>query len=397
MPRPTKPSLTNSDIASLTDLRRALHRAPELSGHEAATAARIAGVLRGLGADQIITGFGGHGVAAIWNGHDAGPTVLLRCELDALPIVETGQPDWVSQVPGVAHLCGHDGHMAMLTGVAHLLSRQRPARGRVVLMYQPAEEDGAGARAVVADAGYDAIRPDWAFAIHNFPGLPLGHVLVTDGPVNCASRGMKVLLQGRTAHASQPETGTSPAPALARLMPALTALSQGTVSDADFRLATVTHARLGEPAFGIAPGAAELWVTLRSRVDSGMAGMVAAAEALLAEVAAAENLGFDVSYHDIFDHCDNDTVATAHIITAADAMGLAHSADGLPMRGSEDFGQFGKAGAKAAMLFLGAGAVADLHNPDYDFPDDLIPIGTGIFVEILRSVGVWADETPPRA
>jgi amidohydrolase len=389
--------LTNSDIASLIDLRHAMHRAPELSGHEAATAARIAGLLRSLGADQVLTGLGGHGVAAIWTGAAAGPTVLLRCELDALPIVETGRPDWVSQVPGVAHLCGHDGHMAMLTGVAHLLSRKPPARGRVVLMYQPAEEDGAGARAVVADPGYAAIRPDWAFAIHNFPGLPLGLVLVADGPVNCASRGMKVVLQGRTAHASQPETGTSPAPALARLMPALTALSQGTVSDADFRLATVTHATLGEPAFGIAPGAAELWVTLRSRMDSGMAAMVAAAEALVDQVSAAENLGFDISYHDIFDHCDNDCDAVAHITAAADAMGLTYSADGLPMRGSEDFGQFGKAGAKAAMLFLGAGPTADLHNPDYDFPDDLIPIGTGIFAEILHSVGVWGKDTPPRA
>ena len=389
--------LTNSDIASLIDLRHAMHRAPELSGHEAATAARIAGLLRSLGADQVLTGLGGHGVAAIWTGAAAGPTVLLRCELDALPIVETGRPDWVSQVPGVAHLCGHDGHMAMLTGVAHLLSRKPPARGRVVLMYQPAEEDGAGARAVVADPGYAAIRPDWAFAIHNFPGLPLGLVLVADGPVNCASRGMKVVLQGRTAHASQPETGTSPAPALARLMPALTALSQGTVSDADFRLATVTHATLGEPAFGIAPGAAELWVTLRSRMDSGMAAMVAAAEALVDQVSAAENLGFDISYHDIFDHCDNDTDAVAHITAAADAMGLTHNGEGLPMRGSEDFGQFGKAGAKAAMLFLGAGPTADLHNPDYDFPDDLIPIGTGIFAEILHSVGVWGKDTPPRA
>ncbi len=384
------PRLTNSDIIALTDLRHTLHRAPEVSGQEAGTAAHIAAVLRDLRPDQVLTGLGGHGVAAIWNGAADGPTVLLRCELDALPITETGRPDWVSQVPGVAHLCGHDGHMAMLTGVARLLSRQPPLRGRVVLMYQPAEEDGAGARAVVADARYAALRPDWAFAIHNFPGLPFGHVLVTDGPVNCASRGMKVALHGRTAHASQPETGTSPAHALARLMPTLTALSGGTVTDADFRLATVTHARLGEPAFGIAPGAAELWVTLRSRVDSGMAGMIAAAEALVGDVAAAEHLGHDISYHDIFDHCDNDAEAVAHITAAAQAMGLTHSADGLPMRGSEDFGQFGKAGARAAMLFLGAGAIADLHNPDYDFPDDLIPKGTGIFVEILRSVGVWA-------
>lgn len=387
----TTPRLTNSEIVALTALRHALHRRPELSGEEAETARQIATTVASLGPDEVLTGLGGHGVAAVWSGPEAGPTVLLRCELDGLPIEETGTPAYRSETQGKGHLCGHDGHMAMLTGVAHLLSRQRPRKGRVVLMYQPAEEDGAGAAKVVADPAYGAIAPDWAFSIHNFPGLPLGHVSVTDGPVNCASRGMKLAFTGRTAHASQPETGQSPMAAIAHLMPALTALSKGTVADADFTLATVTHTRMGEAAFGIAPGYGEVWVTLRTLVDAAMDDMMSRAETLAHDAAAASGLHLAITYHDIFHHCENDPDATRHIEGAVDTLGLERSTRYMPLRGSEDFGRFGKAGAKSAMLFLGAGEKTPaLHNPDYDFPDDLIPTGTAIFAEILRRLEVLA-------
>ena len=116
--------------------------------------------------------------------------------------------------------------MTILMGLARLLSRNRPARGRAVLLFQPAEETGAGAAAVIADPQFATVSPDYAFALHNLPGLPLGHVSLIPGPVACASRGMEITLTGRSAHASQPETGTSPMAALARLMPALTALSR---------------------------------------------------------------------------------------------------------------------------------------------------------------------------
>lgn len=382
--------LTNSDIVTLTELRQHLHRNPELSGEEAETARLIAGTVAPLGA-RVITGLGGHGVAAIWEGASEGPSVLLRCELDALPIEETGTPAWRSEISGKGHLCGHDGHMAMLTGVARVLSRNAPRKGRVILMYQPAEEDGAGAAKVVADPRYPEIAPEWAFSIHNFPGLPMGHVAVKPGPVNCASRGMKITLSGRTAHASQPETGTSPMQAISSLMPALTALSKATVESPDFTLATVTHSRMGEPAFGIAPGYAEIWVTLRTLVDAAMEAMMAKAEALAEAAARESGLGLEITYHDIFHHCENDPEATARIISAADALGLSSGPDPLPMRGSEDFGRFRMAGAKAAMLFLGSGETTPaLHNPDFDFPDELIPTGTGIFVQILHDLGIWA-------
>lgn len=379
--------LTNADLAELIDWRRALHRRPEVSGEEAETARTVQTALKATSPDRIVTGLGGHGVAALYDSGQPGPRVLLRCELDGLPITELSDRPHRSGIDGKGHLCGHDGHMAMLAGMARLLGRGRPVKGSVVLMFQPAEETGEGAARVVADPGFADLRPDYAFAIHNFPGMPLGHVGVVDGPASCASRGMRVRLTGRTAHASQPETGQSPAPALARLMLDMPDLSHGAdLSDPDFTLVTVCHAWLGEPAFGIAPGEAEIYATLRSLTDAGMEALIARAEALTRD--AAGDLGLSIDYHDIFPACTNSSKAAEIVRRAGARVGLPTGPGLLPMRPSEDFGRFGTAtGAESAFILLGAGMDGpDLHNPDYDFPDDLIGPGTALFGAILRDI-----------
>lgn len=378
--------LTNADIAELTALRRELHRFPDVSREEGPTAARIVAALAPLSPDQLMTGLGGHGVAAVFQGAAPGPTVLFRAELDALPIAELSDAPHRSTLPGKGHLCGHDGHMTLLIALARLLSRQRPARGRVVLIFQPAEEDGSGAAAVTADPAFAAIRPDWAFAIHNLPGVPFGQARLAPGVVNCASQGLKITLQGKTAHASQPETGISPAGALSRLIPALTALGPGGALAPGYRLVTVTHARLGAPAFGISPGEAELWVTLRTLEDAAMAALRDAATTLAETAATADGLTLALTTHDDFAASVNHPEATARVAAALDALAIPHSAADLPMRASEDFGRFGAAPTRSAMLFLGAGDIPALHNPDYDFPDDLIPLGARIFHHIARDL-----------
>jgi amidohydrolase len=378
--------LTNSDIADLTALRHDLHRHPELSGDEAQTARRILAALDGLAPDDILTDLGGHGIAATFRGAAPGPTILFRAELDALPIHEISDSAHRSAYPGMGHLCGHDGHMTILLGLARLLSRKRPERGRVVLMFQPAEETGAGAEAVISDPRFETVSPDFAFSLHNMPGLPLGHVGLAEGPVNCASRGLLATLTGKTSHASEPENGISPMGALCTLMPALTALSHGTTQDADFALVTVTHATMGAAAFGIAPGEATLMATLRTLTDDRMETLCTTALDLMHRTAAQHGLSVRHDFHDIFLHSENHPEATAHIRNALEALGIPHDGSGLPMRASEDFGRFGHS-AKSAMLFLGAGTQhAALHNPDYDFPDDLIPIGTRIFARIARNL-----------
>lgn len=377
-------ALTEKQISALVDLRHALHRRPEVSGEEAETANRIAEELTALGADRIWRGLGGHGVAAEFKGAEDGPTVLLRCELDGLPIHEVSDIAYRSETDGKGHLCGHDGHMVSMLGVAMSFAT-RPARGRVVLLFQPAEETGAGAKAVIDDPRWSEIRPEFAFAYHNVPGRPLGEIGLRAGPGNCASRGMQILLEGKSSHAAAPEDGTSPGEAMAALMLGLPKLGTGKIGDNSFALSTLTHAKLGEPTFGIAPGMGELRVTLRCMTDDRMEALVSAAKALIAE--HTNELAVGVFWHDIFYTVTNDTEATGVARRVAARQGLSQHEMDTPMRWSEDFGRFGTDGAKAAMLYIGAGVThPQLHNPDYDFPDALIPVVTGLFSGIVEDI-----------
>lgn len=378
--------LTNRDLIELTEFRRQLHRFPEVSGEDVETACTIVAMLELLSPSRIITGLGGHGVAAVFDSGVDGPTVLFRAELDALPIQECNDIAWTSEIAGKSHVCGHDGHMTMLLGFGRMIARKPAARGRVVLMFQPAEEDGSGAKAVVADPAFPALQPDWAFAIHIEPGRPFGDVSTCAGLINCASLGLAIKLSGKTAHAADPEDGTAPTLAIAKLLPELDALGDGGDLDDAFRLANITHVQIGEPTFGISPGEGVVFVTLRTTQDETLEKLEANARAM--SQAVADEFGLTAEF-DVLDHFAasiNHPEAFAVATTAMDSLGVAHGGDNLPMRASEDFGVFGWS-AKAAMLCLGPDEeYAALHNPDYDFNDDLIPVGSAIFERIARDL-----------
>lgn len=385
--------MTPEILAQLSRLRHDLHKVPEVSGAEEKTAALMAGFLRGHAPDTLLEGLGGHGIAAVYEGAVHGPTVLIRCELDGLPITEISDHPYRSTHAGRGHLCGHDGHMAIMAGLAVMLAEKRPARGRVVLLFQPAEETGKGAAAVIADPRFAQIAPDYAFSLHNLPGLKVGQVALCTGPANCASRGMRISLTGKTSHAAAPQDGISPAPAIARLLAELPVLGLGGALDEDYALVTVTHAQMGEAAFGIAPGAGEVWATLRTVTDAKMAELVNAAETLAAKAAKAAGLQISIGYDDVFDACANHPEAVSVLNTACETAGCPAELRRFPQSWSEDFGQFGKR-AKSAMFWLGSGAAQpQLHNPDYDFPNAAIPVGTAIFAAAVAEV---LERTPGR-
>lgn len=378
--------MTPERLAALTALRHDLHKIPEVSGSEEKTAEFIAAYLTAYGPDTLLTGLGGYGVAAVFDGACDGPTVLIRCELDGLPIEEISDADYRSQHAGRGHLCGHDGHMVMVAALAEQLAQERPQCGRVVLMFQPAEETGKGAAAVIADPRFEQIQPDFAFSLHNLPGLAVGKTALCLGPANCASRGMRIRLHGRTSHAAAPQDGISPAGAIAKLLPALSALSSGGELGADFALVTLTHARLGEATFGIAPGEGEVWATLRTVTDTAMEALITAATDLVTQACAVDGLQYEISFDDVFEACTNHPQAVAILNSALEATDTPVEITDLPQRWSEDFGQFGKS-AKAAMFWLGSGEdQPQLHNPDYDFPDAAIPVGTRVFTEVIDSI-----------
>ena len=371
-------------IAELTALRHDLHRMPEISGEERQTAERIAAWLRDCGADEIVTGLGGHGVAGVFDSGSPGRTILLRAELDGLPIGEIGTPEWRSQFEGKGHMCGHDGHMAILCGLACRLQAVRPASGRVVLMFQPAEETGAGARAVIADPRFAAIRPDFAFGLHNLPGMPFGHVGLRAGPFCFASEGIEIRLTGWTSHAAHPEDGRSPAAAMTELVNGLPNLPAELGVAPGEGLVTLTHARLGEPAVGIAPGEARIMATIRAQTDEIQDRLMAAARAMAEKAAGAEGLEIAVSTSEGFAACINDEIATAMLRDALAEADMRFSEIDRPFRWSEDFGVFGGV-CPSAFFVVGAGERhPQLHNPDYDFPDGIIPTGLAVFERIVR-------------
>jgi amidohydrolase len=332
--------------------------------------------------DELIAKLGGAGVAAIYRGAAPGPTVLFRCELDALPIIEINDFAHRSIHEHVSHKCGHDGHMAMVAGLAPLMQRRRPTRGRIVLLFQPAEETGEGAAAILRDARFAAITPDYAFAIHNLPGYPLGQVVVREHAFSMASIGMAAVLEGRTSHASEPEKGLSPAKAVMTLVRELPDLP-GTAGAQRFTLVTLTHATLGDRSFGIAPGRAEVLATLRAEEDADLERLRAYAADLVACAAREHGLHARVEWSDHFAATVNDPDAVRQVVNAAAALELDVHTMATPIRWSEDFGLFTR-NTRGALFGLGSGVDRPaLHSPDYDFPDELIPTGIAIFHRIV--------------
>ncbi len=367
----------------LISLRHHVHQHPELSNEEFETASLFYEKLKALEPDELYRDIGGVGLAAVFAGEEMGPTILFRTELDALPIEETIDIPYRSTVKGVSHKCGHDGHMAIIYGLAKDIAAQRPKRGRTVILFQPAEETGDGARAIVADPQYHKIKPDYAFALHNLPGNPMGQVMVRSGPFNCASRGLVISYSGYTAHAAYPETGNSPALAIADLLQEFPKIAE-TIDKDELLMTTTCHAIIGEPALGIAPADATFMVNLRSETNEGMELLIKAARMQVIETAEKYDLNYDISWTEIFDASVNDQECVDQVVKAAKATGHEIKWLDEPFRWAEDFGAI-SASAKGAMFAFGAGEDRpQIHNSDYDFPDELIARGKAIFFEIYR-------------
>ncbi len=367
-----------------TNFRRTLHQYPELSNQEQQTAKRVLAQFENFAPDECVSGLGGQGVAFVFNGTESGPTTLVRCELDALPIQESNEFAHRSVHQGVSHKCGHDGHMAIVTALGEMLSDFTPKLGRVILAFQPAEETGEGAINMVNDPAFLPYKPDFAFALHNYPSLELGHVAVKAGPFNCASRGMIIRLKGKTSHAAHPEDGVSPAMAMCRIIEALNELPQ-TLTQRSW--VTVIHASLGEIAFGTSPGDAVVMATLRSETNDAMESLVQAATDLAQQASEQHGLQWTIEWQDVFQASVNSELGAELVFKACQATDTpCHSLD-EPMRWSEDFGQFTAVAKEGAMFVLGSGRTSpQLHNPDYDFPDELIPIGKAVFTNLIEQV-----------
>jgi amidohydrolase len=385
--------MTNSNTAEspisnfmpdLIRLRRELHATPELSDNEQKTARVITEFFRQFNPDRVMSSLGGNGISFLFGSGRPGPTVVFRCELDAIPIQEENDFVYRSQISDVSHKCGHDGHMAIMAGFGYLISLNRPKQGQIILLFQPAEETGQGAVAVVNDPKFENLKADYAFALHNLPGYPLGAILLKSGTINCASRGMIIRLTGITSHSAWPEDGLSPAVPMCDLIQDLTGLPSTSDLNQFYSKVTVGHARLGDPAFGLSPGYAELMATLRSETDETMSILVERAVSLVKEKATLANLSYEINWAEEFVASSNDPGACNIAEKAGQAAGAEVIYLDAPLPVSEDFGQF-SARIPGAMFGLGAGETCPgLHQADYDFPEELIQIGSHVFMEIAK-------------
>jgi amidohydrolase len=373
-------------LLQLIEFRRRLHQFPELSGYEKATSKAIADFLKSANPTKIITNIGGYGLAVIYDSGVAGPTVLLRADMDALPIQESNEFDYRSTVKGVAHLCGHDGHSTILAGVAHLIKQNPIGKGKAVLLFQPAEEVGRGAAAVIADPKFKEIKPDYAFALHNLPGIERGTIFLRENTFASASTGLITNLKGLSSHAAHPEDGNNPDKALAQMILGLNSIANKKHTFNDFTLLTVIHAKLGEVAFGTAPGNATLMATLRTYLDGDMERLKFEAEELIRSISKEFNLNNSINYTEEFPATINNSNCINQIMDAAISIDIPTQNLENPFKWSEDFGHFTQI-CDAAMFGVGSGIDhPQLHNENYDFPDEIIEPSTHIFYRILKTL-----------
>lgn len=375
--------MDTTTLKHLSDFRKTLHQHPELSGMEVETAKRVHNFFKGLEADQVITELGGTGLAFVFKGNVEGPTSLFRCELDGLPIKEENTIKHISTQPGKSHVCGHDGHMAIISGLGVDLSKNRPKRGTVVLLFQPAEETGEGAKAVIEDPKFRDIKPDYAFALHNLPTFESKQIIIKKGAFAAASTGMIIQFKGRNSHSAHPEAGNSPAEAMAKTIVALERLPDAMKK---FTLVTVIHAQLGEIAFGTTPGEATVRTTLRAFENETRDLLVTYAEKLCRQIAKEYNLGISFDYTEVFAATHNDPEAWEFGNEAAKKLKLKTKHTRIPFRWSEDFGLF-SSHTKTLLFGLGSGKnQPQLHESNFDFPDELIPTGVSMFREIIAQI-----------
>lgn len=373
------------NIQELIDFRKTLHRYPEVSGEERETARKASEFLKHSDPDEIITGVGGNGIIAVYKGDADGKNVLIRCELDALPIAEVNNFIYSSENQGQGHMCGHDGHMAIVAGLSRKLKEDRPEKGTILLLFQPAEENGEGARAVIMDKRFIQLKPDYVFALHNLPGYPKNEIVLKRGTFTAAVNSMIISLTGKTSHAGEPDKGINPALAMAEIIVDINKLNNPDTFD-NFRQISYIHASMGEKAYGVSAGEAELGFTFRCWTTEERDQLGQQMAGLAKRIGAKHKLQVNISYTESFHANKNADEAIDIIDKAATNLNYSVTWQPLPHRFGEDFGLFTDK-YTGALFGLGSGEnTPALHNPDYDFPDDIINTGIDMFYRIIREI-----------
>ena len=367
-------------------IRRELHQHPELSGHEARTARFVEDKLQAFHPTKVIRHVGGHGLLVEYFFSEDGPTVLFRADVDAVAVQEPDDIPHHSQTPGVAHKCGHDGHTTILLRFARMLSERPLPKGRVLLLFQPAEENGSGSKAVLDTKVLDYYKIDKAFALHNIPGYPASAVLCKEDSFTCAVVSVSITLTGKTSHAAEPQKGISPIPATLNIVDELLRWNNTDIQSDDYFLSTIVEIHVGEEAYGVSAGNSVIRATLRAKTDKLLHQHAQQLKELVAtECKRTPDLQHEMEWLEPFSANENDPQSVGMIKNAALRNNLPYIELQTPFSWGEDFGLFTQQ-YKGAIFGLGSGEnCAPLHSPQYDFPDEVIETGATLFYTIAEA------------
>ena len=374
-----------AQVDEIAAWRRHLHAHPELMYDVHGTARFVADKLRAFGCDEVMEGIGRTGVVGLIRGsRGEGRTVGLRADMDALPITETTGLPHASTTPGKMHACGHDGHTAMLLGAARHLCETRNFPGSVAVIFQPAEEGGAGARAMIDDGMMERFDVAEVYGMHNMPGLPVGQFSIRPGPIMAATDEFTVTVKGRGSHAAQPHRSVDPIVVGAQIVNAIQTIASRNVDPLQSVVVTVTKFQAGT-AYNVIPETALVAGTFRT-LDAGVRAFVPERLRTICEgIAAAHGatIAFDhkVNYPVTVNHPDE----TGEAVAVASEIAGAGAVDPLtpPVMGAEDFSYMLEA-RPGAFIFLGNGDTAPLHHPAYDFADEAIAHGVSYWVRLAE-------------
>jgi hippurate hydrolase len=379
----------------LEAIRRDLHAHPELCYEEQRTADVVAARLEEWGI-PVVRGLGKTGVVGIVKNGSSNRAIGLRADMDALPMQELNTFDHASRHPGKMHACGHDGHTAMLLGAAHYLSRHRNFDGTVYLIFQPAEEGGAGARRMMDDGLFDQFPMEAVYGMHNWPGLPAGSFGVIPGPMMASSNEFRVVVKGKGAHAAQPHRGIDPVMVAVQIAQAWQTIISREKNPLETAVLSITQIHAGS-ATNVIPDEAHMIGTVRT-FSTGVLDLIERRMAEMANgIAAGFNAGIDFGFKRNYPPLVNDPERTAFAVEAMRAVvGAAHvNTDVEPTMGAEDFA-FMLQAKPGCYVFIGNGdgdhrsgghglGPCQLHNGSYDFNDQLLPIGASYWVKLVET------------
>ena len=370
----------------ITAWRRHLHQIPEILYEVHETAAFVAARLEEFGCDEVVTGVGRTGVVGVIHGRN-GPgkrSIGIRADMDALPIVEDTGLDYASRTPGKMHACGHDGHTAMLLGAAQSLAETRNFEGSVVLIFQPAEEGGAGAKAMLEDGLLERFPIDEVYALHNMPGIPLGHFATCAGPIMAATDEFNLTVRGRGSHAAIPQQSLDPILAGATLVQALQQVVSRNVDPLASLVLSVTKFQAGF-AHNVIPDTALVAGTVRSLTPEMRDLAEARIAAICRGVGEAHGLEIGFEYIRNYPVTVNDAGAAEFCAAVAAEIVPAANVDTkvVPLMGGEDFSYMLEK-RPGAFIFVGNGDSAGLHNAKYNFNDEAIPYGVSYWLRLVE-------------